>query len=84
MYHIHSICISYHSSSENTNYFSEGNYSSYYFSEVILLVKAEEIEGSSLQPQQLNAINLPKATQKVSSNAGLGKSDSSPSSSVLS
>lgn len=47
MYHIHSICISYHSSSENTNYFSEGNYSSYYFSEVILLVKAEEIEGSS-------------------------------------
>lgn len=40
--HVHSICIGYHSSSENTNYFSEGNYSSYYFGEVILLVKTVE------------------------------------------
>lgn len=88
IYHIHSICIGYHSSSENNNYVSEGNYSSYYFGEVILLVKAMKIAGLSLtgspQAQQLNAINLPNATQKVSSNAGLGKSDSSPSSSVFS
>lgn len=71
IYHMHSICIVSHNSSENTNYFSEGNYSSYYLGEVILLVKSVEIAGSSwtgsLQPQQLNAINLPKATQEVSS-----------------
>lgn len=62
MDHAHSICTGYHSSSETiSNYFSEGRGSS------------RHLANEFTTAPDLNAINLPKATQQESSNAGMQK-----------